>query len=94
MPEDVDDPDRYVAVPHKNDLDLGRDLVFRFVERYLPDSHDLVRDFFRKRGAYAKFKDLLDRRGQLDHWHDYEDKATKQALREWCAENGLDIAEL
>jgi hypothetical protein len=93
LPEDIDDPDRYVAVPHKSDLDLGRDLVFRFAKHHLPDAYELVYDFFRKRGAYGRFKDLLIRKGQLEHWNDYEDKATRQALRDWCEENGLDIAE-
>ncbi|HKT28377.1 hypothetical protein [Dyella sp.] len=93
LPEDIGDSDRYVPVPHKNDLDLGRDLVFRFAEQYLPDSCELVYHFFRRQGAYGRFKDLLDRKGQLEHWHDYEDKATRQSLRDWAQENGLAIVE-
>lgn len=93
LPEDLGNEDRYVAVPHKNDLELGRDLACRFVEEHLPDSADQVYDFFRSRGAYTRFKNLLDRKGQLDHWHDYENAATEQALREWCEDNGLAVAE-
>jgi hypothetical protein len=93
QPEDLGNEDLYIAVPHKNDLELGRDLVFRFVEDHLPDSADQVHDFFRSRGAYARFKNLLERKGQLDHWHDYENAATEQALREWCEDNGLVVAE-
>jgi hypothetical protein len=93
LPDDIDDPDLYVPVPSKNDLDLGRRLVFRFAEEHLGDACELVYGFFRSRGAYARFKDLLDRKGQLDHWHDYETKAVEAALREWCEDNDLRIAD-
>jgi hypothetical protein len=92
LPEDIGNPDLYIGIPHKNDLDLGRSLVFRFTEAYLPESCDLVYGFFRKRRAYANFKDLLVQKGQLEHWHDYENKATEQALREWCEDNNLEIS--
>ncbi len=31
LPDDLGDPKQYISVPHKNDLDLGRRLVMRFV---------------------------------------------------------------
>ncbi len=62
LPEDLDNSDRYVAVPHKNDLDLGRRLALAFVDQELPDDRDTVISFFRRRGAYGRFKDLLQAR--------------------------------
>lgn len=88
-PEDIDDGTLYVAVPDKNELDLGSSLVFRFVEEHLPDSEDAVNQYFRKRGAYSRFKALLERAGQLEAWHRYEEVAKEKALEEWCAENGF-----
>jgi hypothetical protein len=42
-PDDVETSDRYIAIPHRTELDLGRDLVLRFVERELPgDDLDAV----------------------------------------------------
>ena len=84
LPEDIDEPGRYVSVTHKPDLDLGNRLVFHFVEDHLPDLYQEVRDMFRQKGAYSRFKDLLDRQGQLEAWHRYEEQATEAALREWC----------
>src|ERR1700730_5811502 len=49
LPEDVEDSDDYIGVPSKNDLDLGTNLVFSFVERELPDESDTVSDMFRRR---------------------------------------------
>ena len=38
-------------------------------------------------------KALLVRRRALDRWHEFEAKATETALREWCAENGIELAD-
>ena len=93
LPDDFETSDRYLAIPHKNDLDLGRDLVLRFVEQQLPARFDQVEGYFRRKGAYARFKDLLEREGFLELWYAFEAGSTKSALRQWCAENGIQILE-
>jgi hypothetical protein len=90
-PEDIEDGGLYIGVPHKSDLDLGRSIVLRFVEEHLPQKREEVYGFFRKRGAYSRFKSLLERSGQLDAWHHYEQAAKEAALREWCDENGFTV---
>ena len=50
-----------------------------------------MRRIFHKRGAYARFKDLLQRKNALDRWYDFEAEATEAALREWCEINGITI---
>jgi len=93
LPEDIEDESIYVSVPHKNDLNLGKHLALSFAEEHLTESYQTVASFFRQRGAYGRFKDFLEQKGQLQSWYDYEAKATVQALREWCAEEGLSISE-
>jgi hypothetical protein len=93
VPDDVEESDDYVAVPDKRFLDLGNKLVFAFAEEVMPDDYDTVRDIFRKRGAYRRFKDLLDHRRMLDAWYDFETKATERALRAWCDENDIALAD-
>lgn len=88
-PEDIEDGTVYIAMPHKSKLDLGRSLALRFVEEHLPRSRGEVEEYFRKRGAYPRFKSLLERAGQFDAWHQYEQAAKEEALSEWCAENGF-----
>lgn len=90
-PEDIDDGSLYIAVPQNSDFDLGRSLVLRFVEEHIPDSIETVHECFRRRGAYAQFKSLLSRVGQLDAWYQYEQAATNEALRIWCGENDLTL---
>ncbi len=92
LPEDIEDGSIYVAVPNKHDLNLGKRLALRFAEEQLGDSYHAVADFFRQRGAYRRFKDMLEREGCLEAWYAYEAEATQRALREWAAEAGLSIA--
>lgn len=51
------------------------------------------RDIFRREGAYRRFEDLLERKGALDAWYDFEEKAQTRALREWCEANGFEVTE-
>ena len=91
LPEDIEDGTIYVAVPHKTDLDLGKNLALSFTGERLPDSYAAVAGFFRQRGAYARFKDLLERKGILDTWYEYEAQAVEQALRTWSEENAIQL---
>ncbi len=91
LPEDIEDGSIYMAVPHKYDLNLGNNLALTFAEEQLADSYENVSNFFRQRGAYGKFKDLLAQKGKLEAWYEFEANATELALREWAAEQGLSI---
>ncbi|WP_419659420.1 hypothetical protein Dvar_83130 [Desulfosarcina variabilis str. Montpellier] len=92
FPDDIDDP-KYISIPHKNDLDLGRNLVIEFVSEFLPEELDRVYSHFRHPGAYSRYKDLLFEKGLLDQWYKFEDERQKAALKAWCAENGIAIEE-
>jgi hypothetical protein len=93
MPDEAVESDDYIGVPHKNDLDLGRDLVFAFVDQHLPDESDAIRDIFRSRGAYRRFKHLVESRGMLDSWYTLEENTVETALREWCEEVGIRLRD-
>ena len=58
LPGDIDD-EKYIAIPDKRELDLGKPLVLDFAREFLPDDYDEVRYVFSRRGAYRRFKDLL-----------------------------------
>lgn len=91
LPEDIDDADRYIALPYKNDLGLGKPLVLDFAYRFLPDEADEIEDIFRRRGAYVRFKAILERKGMLEKWYEFENEAQEKALREWCKESGIAV---
>ena len=93
LPDDVDDPEKFLPIPDKRDLDLGKPLALNFVRQFLPGDFDEVRQFFSRRGAYARFKDLLTRRGALDQWYDFEANAEESALRQWCELNSIELGD-
>lgn len=93
VPEDIDVGDRYVAVPDKRDLGLGKPLALDFARTHLPEQFEQVQGIFSRRGAYARFKDLLERHDSLDAWYQWEQDMTRQALREWCEDNDIQLAE-
>lgn len=89
LPEDVDESDDYIGIPHKNDLDLGKPLVMDFVRSRCPEEIDRVLTIFRRRGAYGRFMDLLEQKGLLDEWYAFEQQRTREALLHWCEKNGI-----
>jgi hypothetical protein len=89
LPGDIDDREKYVKLPNKRDLDLGQRLVMRFTREELPNRYTKVVEIFSRRGAYRRFKDLLEHEGALDKWFEFENAAQEKALRKWCAENGV-----
>ena len=92
LPDDIDDK-KYILIPDKRELDLGKPLVLDFAREFLPDDYDDVRRIFSRRGAYRRYKDLLVRRGALERWYDFSNKSEETALREWCAENGIELSD-
>jgi hypothetical protein len=93
LPDDIDDSDKYVKIPDKRELDLSKPLVLEFLRQTLPSEIDKVQRIFSARGAYARFKDLMDRKGALDQWYNFEAKAEEEALRMWCALNSIEISD-
>ncbi len=91
VPDDLETSDRYLLLPHKTELDLGRSLALRFAASELPDCYDRVAGFFHHKGAYRHFKDMLDSQGALTRWYKYEAEATERILRDWCADNDIEL---
>lgn len=89
LPEDLDESDDYIDIPHKNDLDLGKPLVMDFVRSRCPEEIDRVLMIFSRRWAYGRFKDLLEQKALLDEWYVFEQQQTRQALLHWCEENSI-----
>ena len=93
LPDDIDDAGKFLPIPDKQELDLGKPLALAFTREFLPGDFDDVRQFFSRRGAYARFKALLDQRGVLADWYAFEAKAEEKALREWCALHSLEVSD-
>jgi hypothetical protein len=91
LPDDVDDDPNYARVPDKHDLDLGNALAFRFARDFAPELVDAVHDAFRRRGAWSRFKDMLDAKDLRQAWYEYENRATVEALTDWAEGEGFTV---
>jgi len=90
LPEDIDDPEKYISIPHKKDLNLGKPLVIEFTSKYLPEELDTVSSIFRRKGAYSRYKELLESKGALEDWYKFENERQAAAPKEWCRENNIE----
>lgn len=92
MPSSSGDDARYVPVPPAGTLGIGDGLVLRFAATHLADDQETVRDMFRDRNTEG-FARLLEERGAAEAWERFHEEATRTALKRWCEENGLQLAE-
>lgn len=90
IPEDLDWSE-CVEIPHKRELNLGSRIVFEFVEQVCPDEIHYVRDMFRRRGAYGRFKEWLYDQDLIDRWYKFERAKTCEAIKRWCREHGIEL---
>jgi hypothetical protein len=93
LPEDIDYMEKYISIPHKNELDLGKALVIEFTSEYMPEELGKVHSIFSRRGAYSRYKDLLEGKGMLENWYKFQEERETSALKEWCRENNINIKE-
>lgn len=93
LPEDVEENDDYVEIPHKYDLGLGKELVWDFVDLQIPGLKSKVQRIFSRRGAYGRYKAFLADLELLDAWRRFQDERTKEALLEWCESVGISIED-
>jgi hypothetical protein len=72
-------------------LNLGQNLALTFAAQELPGDYDSVVEFFRHKGAYSRFKKLLESRSLRDVWFAFEARAIEAELRSWCNESGIQL---
>ena len=91
--DDEIDCDEFIHIPHKNDLDLGQQLIFEFVDMNLPDEYNAVQQIFGHQKAYGTFKYLLQSKGLLQSWYDFENEREKEELLQWCENNEIELTD-
>ncbi len=89
--DDIENHEDFLAVPDKHELDLGTRLVWKFVRMEIPGLEPKIREMFSRRGAYGRWKDWLHANDLLEKWYEFENESTRQALLDWCRENGIPI---
>lgn len=89
LPEDIDDNDKYILLPTKQELELGKPVALSFVNEIASELSNEVYSIFGSKGAYSRFKALLESKGLLEQWYLYEQEKTRAAIKAWCATNEI-----
>ena len=89
LPDDLYENKKYLEIPDKREFNLGKPLAIEFAQAFLPDGLDHVYSIFRSKGAYSRYKNLLEKRGALEKWYKFEQEALRNCIIEWCEDNGV-----
>ncbi|MCX7098170.1 MAG: UPF0158 family protein [Methylococcales bacterium] len=92
LPDDIADTSKYCKLPDVKDLNLGIGLVYGFINHYRPSAREEIRAMFKKRGAYAKFSNWLERHNLTDNWHRFREETSNNVVAEWCVVNGIQLS--
>lgn len=92
LPRNVRTAKRYLPVPSRKELGLGRDDALAFAEQHAPQMLRLAEAMFNGPGAFQRFKALMHDAGLLPQWHAHQDARLWEALEEWVVEEGLQLA--
>jgi hypothetical protein len=91
LPDDLEENEKYLPIPNKRELDLGKPLVFEFARQFLPSDFDpeniqqarRLRQIQGPAGAAARTRSMVR----------FQEKATERALREWCELNSIELGD-
>lgn len=86
---EVFEAEEYDPLPSQRDLH-EYDLMAEFAET-VRNAHtrELLEVALNGRGAFRRFKNVVNRTGMEDAWYGYRKKALLEIAREWCAENDI-----
>jgi hypothetical protein len=93
LPDDLEDDTKYVKIPNERDLGLGIPLRLDFIRKHAPDSYEEAFHISRRPKAYGRLRDLLERTGHIETWYKFQQEALYAALKQWCADNQLELSE-
>ena len=92
LPDDIDNEQRYLPVPSRKELGLGRNDALAFTEEHAPQLLDRAEAIFSRAGAFQSFKVLMHDAGLLPQWYAHQDARLWEALEEWAEEHDVQLA--
>ncbi len=87
----MENEEGYIPLPSKYEFH-----EYRVIENFIyslpveEQQEELFR-LIKGKGAFARFRDGLDRFLLTDQWYRYKDKALTEFAREWCEFNKIEI---
>ena len=84
--------ERYLRLPTKFEIHEYH-IMEEFIWTLKVDSADKLEHAIQGRGAFRRFKDMVDRMGISQQWYDFQAEYYRKLAIEWCQEHGLEYIE-
>ena len=85
-------PERYLRLPTKFEIHEYH-IMEEFIWTLKGEKADKLERAIRGRGAFRRFKDMVDRMGILQRWYDFQSEYYRKLAAQWCQEHGLEYEE-
>ena len=85
--------DDFIALPEKyeiNDYEIMREFIYTLPNGRMQDN---LLNAISGRGAFRRFREVLDDYGKTEKWYAYKEAAYEQIAREWAERYGIEIIE-
>ena len=85
--------DDFIALPEKyeiNDYEIMREFIYTLPNGRMQDN---LLNAISGRGAFRRFREVLDDYGNTEKWYAYKEAAYEQIAREWAERHGIEIIE-
>ncbi len=92
LPKGIHNKKRYLRVPTRKELGLGRDDALAFTEQHTPQLMERAEYIFNAAGAFDRFKHLMREHGLLDAWYAYQDQRLWEELEAWAEMHDLRLS--
>ena len=87
----LENQDDYLYLPKKYDFNEYR-IIEKFIARVVvPKQVEMLYQSIHGKGAFRRFKVMLERLGLIDEWYKYREKKLREYVEFWCEENKIDF---
>ena len=84
--------ERYLRLPTKFEIHEYH-IMEEFIWTLKGDRADKLEHAIQGRGAFRRFRDMVDRMGISQQWYDFQAEYYRKLAIEWCQEHGLEYIE-
>ena len=89
--EFVNNEDDYIPLPSKFEFHEYSVMEEFILSLPIEEQRDELLSLIKGKGAFARFKQGLERFLLLEKWHQYRDQALAKLAEDWCQDNGIEF---
>ena len=87
-----DNPERFFRLPTKFEIH-EYNIMEEFIQTLKGEDADKLEQVIQGRGAFRRFKDMVNRRGITKQWYDFQADYYRNLAIAWCQEHGIEYVE-